>query len=57
MKNIKLLQEIIHVAEKCGDVCDVGVYETWLYAIAITDDGTKIRFDVNITKEEKENGN
>ena len=57
MKKSKMLQEIIAIAEKCGEVTDVGLYETWLCVTAITDDGTKFRFDVNITKEEKKDGN
>ena len=54
MKKIEILKELIPLAEKCGEVTDMGVYETWLYIVAKTDDGTKVRFDVNF-KEEKEN--
>ena len=57
MKKSKLLMEIIPLAEKCGEVTDMGVYETWLYIIAQAEDGTKIRFDVNFAKEEKKDGN
>ena len=57
MKKINILKELIPIAEKCGDVTDMGVYETWLYIVAEAEDGTKIRFDVNITKEEENNGN
>jgi hypothetical protein len=57
MKKVKILQEVIRVAEQCGDVTDVGMYETWLYVTAITDAGTKIKFDINITKEEETDGN
>ena len=57
MKKIEILKELIPIAEKCGEVTDMGVYETWLYIVAETDDGTKVRFDVNFTKEEKEDGN
>ena len=57
MKKIEVLQEIINIAKKCGDVTDVGMYETWMYVTSITDDGTKIKFDINITEEEKEDGN
>lgn len=57
MNKVKILQEIIHTAEKCGDVTDVGMYETWLYVTAMTNDGTKIKFDVTITKEEETDGN
>lgn len=57
MKKIKILQELIHIAEKCGDVTDVSVYDAWMYVTAVTDDGTKVRFDVNITKEEENDGN
>ena len=55
MKKIKILQEVIHIAEKVGDVTDVGMYETWFYVTAMTEDGTKVKFDINITKEEEEN--
>ena len=57
MKKIEILKELIPIAEKCGEVTDMGVYETWLYIVAETKDGTKVRFDVNIAKEEKEDGN
>ena len=57
MKKSKMIQELIVIAEKCGEVKDVGMYETWLYVTAEAGDGTKIRFDVNITKEEEEDGN
>ena len=57
MKKINILKELIPIAEKCGDVTDMGVYETWLYIVAEAEDGTKIRFDVNINKEEEKDGN
>jgi hypothetical protein len=57
MKKVKILQDIIRIAEQLGDVEDLGVYEKWMYATAITEDGTKVRFDVNITKEEETDGN
>lgn len=56
MKKINILKKIIPVAETCGDVTDMGVYEKWLYLVADAEDGTKIRFEVNIIKGEEKNG-
>lgn len=57
MKKVTILQELIRIAEQCGAVTDVGLYETWLTVSAIADDGTKVRFDVNFIKEEENDGN
>ena len=55
MNKSNILKELISTAEKFGEITDVGFYETWLYVTATTDDGTKVRFDVNIAKEEENN--